>query len=51
MWKTQIIMAFPAIFITLEIMEMVIGPLVLSCARKIDAAESYAAINGKDKAV
>ena len=34
-----------------SIMEMVIGPLVLSCARKIDAAESYAAINGKDRAV
>ena len=36
---------------TIEIMEISIGPLVLSCARKIDAAESYAAINGNDRAV
>ena len=50
-WKPQIIIAFPTIFITFDTIEMSIGSLVFSCALKIDAAASYAAINGNDNAV
>ena len=49
--KTKIRIAFPPIFKKLERMEIVIGPLVLFCARKMEAPASYRPMNGNDKSV
>ena len=50
-WKPKIRIAFPTIFIILEITEMVIGSLVFSCARNTEDPALKAAINGNERAV